>query len=225
MLMENEHNKPVDRAHLPYQQLAVAVIETALVDFGVTPASQRRSRGRPLGRLDQTIVGRLSTLRLQILAGAFLVERNDDAALMWFRLSGLNYHEMRRRKPHWPTRLRVMREREAKLATGLRQALQKQMAINREVGRGEATRDSSVGRHVVEPGAVPGRGLREADRVGANGGDRPEDVLRRTGGTVADFDRRTEWPRGGAYGRLVGTLGDLPRLRQVPSTAGERLAC
>lgn len=226
MLMENEHDKPVDRTFLPYQQLAVAVIETALVDFGVMIPSQRRQRGRPPARtrLDRTIVGKLSTLRRQILAGAFLVERNDPEALMWFRLAGLNYELMRTRKPHWPYRLRAMREREEKMAEGLRRQLAAQLLVNREAGRGE--RDQGVGRHVVEPGAVPGRGLREEHHLGADHRDRQTDVFRRAWRSLANIDRRTIWPRGGAYGRLVGTLGDLPWLGKVPQPEKpEQLAC
>lgn len=224
MLMQDEHDKPVDRSFLPYQQLAVAVIETALVDFGVMNPSQRR--GRPVRtRLDRTIEGKLSTLRLQILAGAFLVERSDPQAIMWFRLSGLNHELMRRRKPHWPFRLRAMREREEKLAAAMRRQKQDQLATNKEVRRGE--RDQSVGRHPEQPGGLPGRGLPEADRVGANAREREEDVLRRTWSPAAYLHRPTDWPRHRPHGQLVSALGFLPWLGEVPARARveERLTC
>jgi hypothetical protein len=222
MLVQNENDKAVDRMILPYRELAVAVIHSALVDFG-----ERRSDRRPRGRLagprpykDRSTDSKLSALRHQIRAGAFLVERDDELTLMWFSLAGLDLAMVRKEKPHWRFKLKAMRAREEVLAANLLAQLRRQMAINRE-GKRADTGDSSVGRHVVEPGGLQGRGVQQEDRVGGGRGDRPEDVLRRPGRAAAHVDGSSERSRCVPYGRLVGSLGDVPWVGAVPQRESE----
>ena len=98
--------KPIVLACRLCPKSPAAVIERALVDFGVIPGGKRtrlrRSKTYATAKLPEAL--RLTHLRRQIHAGEFLIERNDEVTVLWFKLSGLNIEHVRKVKSHWAFR-------------------------------------------------------------------------------------------------------------------------